>query len=64
MATLADRVRVALGSADPDGWRALLHPEVQRGPPGDVRSGCHNRDDVLACAIGLIRIGGAHATWW
>ena len=45
---LADRVRRALESADLDAMRSLLAPDAAWGPPDDARSGCHNRDEVLA----------------
>ena len=45
---VARRVRAALDDADLAAMRDLLHPDVQWGPPGDDRSGCHNRDEVLA----------------
>jgi SnoaL-like domain len=47
-AALADRVRHALGSADPTAFRDLLDPQVRWGAPGDRTSGCHDRDQVLA----------------
>jgi len=46
-ATIADRVRRALETADLDEFAALLRPDVQWGPPGDPTPPCRNRSQVL-----------------
>ena len=48
MDRIAERVRAALDSADLASYGELLDPDVYWGPPGDDRSGCHNRAQVLA----------------
>ena len=45
---VAERVRVALESQNPDSFADLLAPDVRWGPSGDDHRGCHNRDEVLA----------------
>ena len=49
MASLVDRIRVALGAADLDELGALLAPDVTWGAPGadDPAWGCHNRRQVI-----------------
>jgi ketosteroid isomerase-like protein len=47
-AAIADRVRAALGSADPAQFESLLHPEARWGAPGDPTPSCQSRDQVLA----------------
>jgi len=47
-AAIVDQVRAALDADDPTQFRALLHPDVQWGAPGDPSPGCQNRDQVLA----------------
>jgi hypothetical protein len=44
---LAEKIGIALQSADLDAYRELLDPAVSWGPPGDQLSGCHSRDEVL-----------------
>jgi len=46
-ASIADRVRRALETADLDEFAALLSPDVQWGPPGDPTPPCRNRSQVL-----------------
>ena len=47
-AELADKVRVALESADLDAYEELLAPDVHWGPPDSPQWGCHNRNEVLS----------------
>jgi ketosteroid isomerase-like protein len=47
-ATIGDRVRRALESADLDQMAALLSPDVQWGAPGDAKPDCRNRRQVLS----------------
>lgn len=47
MNAIATRLSDALGAADLDAYRDLLDPNVTWGPPDDVRSGCHSREEVL-----------------
>lgn len=45
---LAQKVRVALESADPAAYQELLAPDVHWGPPDSPQWGCRNRDQVLS----------------
>jgi ketosteroid isomerase-like protein len=45
---LAQRVRVALDSADADQFADLLDPNVRWGAPDDPNPSCQSRSDVLA----------------
>lgn len=45
---LAEKVRVALESADLDGYQELLAPDVHWGPPDSPGWGCRNRNEVLS----------------
>ena len=45
---LAEKVRAALDSADPEAIGDLLHPNVQWGAPDDPEPSCQNRRQVLA----------------
>lgn len=48
-ATLAERVRAALGSGDLDAIKDLLDPDARWGPPeGPGDDDCRNRDQVIA----------------
>ena len=47
-AAIAGRVRAALSAADLAEFADLLDPKVRWGPPDDLSSGCHSRDEVLA----------------
>ncbi|MGD0880559.1 MAG: nuclear transport factor 2 family protein [Acidimicrobiales bacterium] len=47
MEQVAGQIRTALQSADLDGYRELLDPDVTWGAPDDHNSGCRNRDQVL-----------------
>lgn len=46
-AEVARKVRSALDASDLDAFAELLDPDVYWGPPGDDRSGCHNRSEVI-----------------
>ena len=46
-ASIAERVRRALETADLDEFAALLSPDVQWGSPGDPTPPCRNRSQVL-----------------
>jgi hypothetical protein len=46
-ASIADRVRAALDSADLDQMTTLLSPDVHWGAPGDPTPPCRNRSQVL-----------------
>jgi ketosteroid isomerase-like protein len=60
-ATLADRVRSALGSGDLDAIRELLDPDARWGPPeGPGDDDCRNREQVIAWWAGA-RAAGARA---
>ncbi|MGH9030230.1 MAG: nuclear transport factor 2 family protein [Acidimicrobiales bacterium] len=48
MRILAQKVRVAIETADLSSFGELLDPDVRWGPPGASRPPCTNRDDVLA----------------
>jgi len=48
MEQIAMKVQAALQTADLNGYRELLDPNVTWGAPGDNKSGCRNRDQVLA----------------
>ncbi len=45
---LAGQIQAALQTADLDGYRELLDPNVTWGAPGDANPECRNRDQVLA----------------
>ena len=45
---LAAEVEAVLNATDLSRFSELLDPDVTWGPPGDARSGCHNRDQVIA----------------
>jgi ketosteroid isomerase-like protein len=46
-ASIADRVRAALDSADLDQMATLLSPDVHWGVPGDPKPTCRNRRQVM-----------------
>jgi hypothetical protein len=46
-ASIAERVRAALDSADLDEMATLLSPDVHWGAPGDPTPPCRNRSQVL-----------------
>jgi ketosteroid isomerase-like protein len=48
MDAVAQRVRVALESADVSAFNDLLDPNVHWGAPDDPRPSCQNRNQVLA----------------
>jgi ketosteroid isomerase-like protein len=48
LAALASKVEFVLNSADLSAFAELLDPNVTWGPPGDLASGCHNREEVIA----------------
>jgi ketosteroid isomerase-like protein len=48
MVQLAGQIQAALETADLNGYRELLDPDVTWGAPDDAQSGCRNRDQVLA----------------
>jgi len=48
MEQIAGQVQAALQTADLAGYRELLDPNVTWGAPDDMKSGCQNRDQVLA----------------
>lgn len=47
MEELAGQIEAALQTADLNGYRELLDPDVTWGAPDDADPGCRNRDQVL-----------------
>ena len=48
MERIAGQVQAALRTADLNGYRELLDPNVTWGAPGDMEFGCRNREQLLA----------------